>query len=98
MHDEAVDDLVEGLDDRVEVAGPQPDATAVEGGVGATGDRARAVVGERDPVAMPPDPGEVLEVGGAVAAAIGVVPEADGHRRHRRGEHELTGDPRRAWP
>ena len=35
-------------------------------------------------------PGYVLEVGGAVARAVRVVPEADGHRRHRPPDHELA--------
>ena len=43
-----------------------------------------------DPVAVPPDAGVVLEVGGAVAGAVGVVPEADRHRRHRAPDHELA--------
>ena len=35
-------------------------------------------------------PGKSLEVARAVALAVGVVPEADGHRGQRRGEHELA--------
>ena len=48
------------------------------------------VVGERRPVAVAPDAGEVVEVARAVALAVGVVPEAHGHRRQRRGEDELA--------
>ena len=35
-------------------------------------------------------PGEHLEVALAVAAAVGVAPEVDRHRRHRLGDHELA--------
>ena len=35
-------------------------------------------------VAVAPDAGEALEVGGAVFRAVGIVPEADRHRRERR--------------
>ena len=50
----------------------------------------RAALGERDPVAVAPDAGEVLEVRRAVARAVGVVPEADRHRRHRPGDDQLA--------
>ena len=76
VHDQAVGDLGEALDDGVEVARTEAHAAPVERGVGAPADHAGAVVGERDPVAVAPDAGEVLEVGGAVAAAVVVVPEA----------------------
>ena len=46
VHDQAVGDLGERFDHRVEVAGAEAHAAAVERGVGATGDHARAVVGE----------------------------------------------------
>ena len=43
------------------------------------------------PVAVAPDAGEDLEVGGAVLGARGVVPERHRHRRERRGAHQLPG-------
>ena len=49
-----------------------------------------APLGEHDPVAVAHDPGEVLEVRGSVARAVGVVPEAHGHRGHRLADDELA--------
>ncbi len=39
---------------------------------------------------MAPDAGVLVEVGGAVALAVGVVPEAHRHRGHRPADHELA--------
>ena len=96
VDDEAVGDLVEPLDDGVEVARPEAHAAAVERGVGAAADDARSVVGERHPVAVAPHARELLEVGGAVLAAVRVAPEPDRHRGHRLGDHQLARDARRA--
>jgi hypothetical protein len=41
-------------------------------------------------VAVAPDVVEALEVGGAVLAAVGVVPEADRHHREGLGAHQLA--------
>src|SRR3990172_1830397 len=90
VDDEAVEHLVELLDDRVELARAEPDAAAVERRVRAAGDDGAAVLREPDPVAEAPDPREVLEVRLAVAGAVGVVPEGDRHRRHRLLEDELA--------
>ena len=90
VHDEAVGDLGQTLDDRVEVAGAEAHATAVERGVGATGDHARAVVGERDPVAVAPHARVVVEVRVRAASRRRVAPEPDRHRRHRLGDDELA--------
>ena len=75
VDDEAVEHLVDLLDDRVQLARPEPDAAAVERRVGAAGDHRAPALGEHDPVAEAPDAGEVVEVRGAVARAVGVVPE-----------------------
>ena len=90
MHHEAVEHLLEGLDHGVELARAEPHAAAVQRRVRAPGDQAAPARSEGDPVAVAPDARIVLEVGGAVAAAIGVVPETDRHRRHRRADHELA--------
>src|SRR5919204_540375 len=90
VDDEAVDHLLDVLDDRVQLARSEPDAAAVEGGVRAAGDDAAAALGEHDPVALAPDAGVEVEVRGAVALAVGVVPEAHRHRRHRLGDHHLA--------
>ena len=47
-------------------------------------------LGQSGPVAMRPRGREALEVGGVVAAAVGVAPETDRHRRQGSGEHQLT--------
>ena len=39
---------------------------------------------------MRPDPGEAVEVGGAVATAVAVPPEPEWHRGERAGADELT--------
>ena len=53
-------------------------------------DDRRPAVGDLDPVAVAPDAGVHVEVGLAVALAVGVVPEVERHRRHRLGDHELA--------
>ena len=47
-------------------------------------------VGDLDPVAVAPDAGVHGEVGSRAARAVRVAPEADRHRRHRLGDHELA--------
>ena len=91
VDDDAVGDLVEPLDDGVEVARPEPDAAAVEGGVRPPADLARPVVEERDPVAVAPDTRERGVVGRPEPLAGRVAPQRDRHRRHRRRDHELPG-------
>ena len=49
-----------------------------------------AVPGDGGPVAVTPDVVERVEVGGAVPGAVGIVPEAHGHRRERTGADELA--------
>ncbi len=90
VHDEAVGDLGQRLDHRVEVAGAEAHAAAVERGVGAARDHAGAVVGEGDPVAVAPHARIVGEVRARGASRRRVAPEADRHRRHRLGDHELA--------
>ena len=46
MHDEAVDDTVDGLGDPVDLGRAHPHPTAVEGGIGTAGDRAPAALGD----------------------------------------------------
>src|SRR3546814_4075881 len=55
-------------------------ASAVQGGVGAAGDGASAVVGEGHPVAVAPQAGEDVEVRGPVALAVGVAPRSEERR------------------
>src|ERR1700737_3294237 len=85
VDDEAVGDLVEGLDDPVEVGCAHPYPTAVEGGVGAAVDDAAPVGQDLDPVTVPPDSGEHVEVGVAVTLTHWVVPEEDRHGWHGLG-------------
>ena len=56
VDDERVGHLGQVLDDRVELAGPQPHAATVERRVAAAGEHAAAALGELDPVALAPDP------------------------------------------
>ena len=88
--DERFPDLGKALDGLVDVGRAHADALPVEGGVGAAVDDDRAAVGEGDPVAVAPDAGVHVEVAVVVAAAVGVVPEADGHRRHGLGDDEFA--------
>ena len=90
VDDEAVEHLVELLDDAVELARPEPHAATVQRRVGTAGDHAAPALREQDPVAVPPDARIVLEVGRAVAGAVGVVPEAHRHGGHRTPDHELA--------
>ena len=84
--------LGELLDDAVELGRAEPDAAAVEGGVAAPGHHAAAVGLEDDPVAVPPDARVAVEVGRPQQRLPSVVaPEADRHRRHRRGDDQLAG-------
>ena len=57
-----------------------------------------AARGELHVVAVAPDAGKPLEVGIAILAAVGIVPEADRHRRERRRADQLAllADHRRA--
>src|SRR3546814_11413455 len=54
-------------------------AARIEGGVGAAVDDDAVVPGQLDEVAVAPDARIGLEVGGAVALVVRVVPEADRH-------------------
>ena len=49
-----------------------------------------AACGEHGEIAVAPDVREALEIRGAVAAAVGIVPETDGHRREGRGADEFA--------
>ena len=91
MHDQAVSDLGHRFDDRVEVARAEPHSPAIQRRVGPPGDDTSAISIEGDPVSVVPHAGEFLEVGAPVSRIVIVTPEADGHRRHRLGDHQLTG-------
>ena len=90
VDDEAFENLVHPLHHRVDLAGAEADAAAVQGRVGAPRDHAAAALGEHDPVTVAPDAGEELEVGGAISRTVVVSPEADRHRGHRGANHELA--------
>ena len=88
--DEGLADLGEAFDGFVDVGGAHADALAVEGGVGAAVDDDGAAGGDGDPVAVAPDAGVRVEVAVVVAAAVGVVPEADRHGRHGVGDDQFA--------
>src|SRR5205807_10480745 len=90
IHHQAVADFFDGLDHAVQLAGAHAHAAAVERGVRAAVDDEAAVGQHLDPVAVPPDPGVHLEIALPVPDAVGIVPEPDGHRRHRLGDHQLA--------
>ena len=100
VDDEGVDDLVERQHRAVDLGRPHADPAAVDGRVGSSGDDRRAALGELDPVPVAPDARERVEVARAVALPVLVAPEAERHRRHRLGDHELAdlADERRARP
>src|SRR5204862_4103967 len=89
-HEEAVGHRGALLDDAVELPGAEADTAAVEGRVRASCDDTAAALGEPDPVALPPDSGEHVEVRAAVERAVRVPPEADRHRGHRLRDHALS--------
>ena len=90
VDDERVEHLREREHRPVDLARPHPDPASVDGGVRAPVDHRGSPVGDHDPVAVPPDPGVSVEVALAVARSVVVAPEADRHRRHRLGDHELA--------
>ena len=90
MDDEAVGDLGQLLDDAVELARAEAHPGPVERRVRAARDDAAAALGEPDPVALAPDPGEHVEVRAAIERAVRVPPQGNGHRRHRPRDHELS--------
>ena len=83
-------DLGKVLDDAVDLGGADPHAGRVQRGVASAVDHDAAVGRPGGEVAMRPHPGEALEVGGAVATAIGVPPEPERHRGERAGADELS--------
>src|SRR5262249_48785192 len=86
---EVDDDRVLALADRgqcrIDLRGPDPHAVAVEDGIRAPEHEAAATCVDPEEIPLAPYPGEVREIGLVVPAAVGVTPEADGHRRHRLG-------------
>ena len=76
----------------VDLGGADAHAAGIERGVGAAVDDEAAGGRDLREVALAPDAGEALEIGGAVAGAVRVVPEAERHRRKGRGADELALD------
>src|SRR5438552_4110601 len=88
--DDALYDFLELLDLAVDFGGPDAHSARVERGVRAAVDDHAVVRAKLDPVAMTPDAGKTLEVRRAILRAIGIVPEAERHRRKRGGADELA--------
>src|SRR5699024_2882525 len=88
-YDERFTDSSELLDRLVDLGTAHPDALPVEGGVGSAVHQHRAAFRDRHPVAVPPHPGVLLEVGASKTAAVGIVPESDRHGGHRLGDYQL---------
>ena len=89
-HRDGVDDFVERLQRPVQFGGADADAAAVQHRVGAAVDQHTAMLGELAEVTVVPYAGVALEIRGAVARAVGVVPEAEGQRRERPRADQLT--------
>ena len=90
VDDQAVGHLGQCLDHGVQLGRAHADPSAVEGGVGAARDHARPVGEHGDPVAVGPHARVVGEVGGPVPRPVVVAPEPHRHRRHRRGDDQLS--------
>ena len=75
---------------RIDLGRADAHAAGVERGVGAAVDDHAAVRRPLGEVAMAPDVGEALEIGGAVFRAVGIVPEPHRHRRERLGADQLA--------
>src|SRR5438552_4904425 len=88
--DDALDDLVELFDLAVNLGRADAHTAGIERGIRASVDNHAVVRGELDPVAVAPDAGKALEVRGAILRAVVIVPEAERHRRKRRGADELA--------
>src|SRR6266852_6025003 len=67
-----------------------PHTVAIQGCVGAPQHEAAAAGVDFEEVAVPPNPGVLVEIRFAIAGAVRVVPEADGHGRQRPRDHQLT--------
>src|SRR5690606_26443531 len=82
--------LVDAFHLPVDLGRADAHATGVEYGVRAPVDDQAAVGPLLGIVTMGPDPGETLEVGGAIAAAVRIVPETQRHGREGAGADQLA--------
>ena len=87
---EAVVHLADGFHLAVDFGGADAHAAGVEHGVGAAVDHHATLGRPRGVVAVSPDTGEAFEVRGAITTAVGVIPEADRHRRKRVLANQLS--------
>ena len=93
---ERLGDRVDGFDRFIDVGRAHPDPVPVQRRVAAAMDHQRAAVGDSHPVAVAPYPRRrtviplVVEIRCAVTGSVRVIPEPDGHGRHRRGDHHLA--------
>ena len=65
-------------------------AARVKGGIRTAIDHHATVFGERHPIAMAPDVGVDVKIGGVIAGAVVVVPKTDGHAGEGRGADQFT--------
>jgi hypothetical protein len=89
-NDEALLDFVELFDLAVDLGRADAHAAGVQGRVRAAADNDAVMLGELDIIAVAPDVGELLEIGGAILLVVGIVPEADGHGGKGRGADQLA--------
>src|SRR5690606_17886789 len=90
VHHQAVRDLGQALHGLIDFTGAHPHARPVDGGIGTAVDDAAAVGCDLDPVAVAPYAWVGGEIAVAVALAVGVVPEKQGHGRHGPGHHQFA--------
>ena len=90
IHDQRVLDLGHAQQRAIDLGGADAHAMAVQRGVRAAQHEAAAARIHAEEIAVPPHAGPLVEVRLAVAAAVLVAPEADGHRRQRFGEHQFA--------
>src|SRR5262249_31179454 len=88
-HD-ALQDLRQLLHLAIDLRRADADAAGVQHRVGAAVDDDAAMLGQLHIVAVMPDVGIALEIGGAIAFAVGIIPESDRHRRKWRRADQLT--------
>ena len=87
---DALLDLGQPFDLAVDLGGADAHAAGVEHRVRSAEDHEAVVLGVQRVVAVTPDAGKAFEIGRAVAAAVGVAPEAERHGREGRGADELA--------
>jgi hypothetical protein len=83
-------DFVDLFDLAIDLGRADAHAARVQCRVRAAVDNDAVMLGELDIIAVAPDVGEPLEIGGAILLVVAIVPEADGHAGKGRGADQLA--------